>query len=105
VAGAWFLPYAAGLLAGFVTGAGSWRLRVTLAAVTTAAIVGWGVPLGWPALHGQPSAGPARAVAVLTGRPTSPLAGLAASLLVAVVQALTGAWLGRVFSPRRPDLI
>jgi hypothetical protein len=100
--GVWFVPYAAGLVAGFSTGCGGWRLRPSLVAVITTALVGWGVPLGWSASAsgGQPAGASARAIAELTGRPASALITFAVSLLVAVIQAMAGAWLGRVLAPR-----
>ena len=109
-----FLPCAAGLLAGFVTRSGGWRLRPSLIAVIITALAGWGVPLGWslaglaagsatgsgPGSGGQPAGASARAITELTGRPASVAVMFAVSLFVAVIQALAGAWLGRVLAPR-----
>ena len=99
-AGVWFVPYAAGLLAGFVTGSGGWRLRPSLIAVIITALAGWGVPLGWSLAGsaagsgsgsgGQPAGATARAIAELTGRPASVAVMFAVSLFVAVIQALAG---------------
>jgi hypothetical protein len=103
--GMWFLPYAAGVVAGFVTGCGGWRLRPSLLAVIGTALAGWGVPLGW-SLAGftahsgaQPASTSARAITELTGRPAPAAMIFAGSLFVAVIQALVGAWLGRVLAP------
>lgn len=105
VTGVWMLPYLVGLLAGFVTGAGRWRLRPALIAVTVMTLAGWGAPLGWAALHGQRTGGPARAVTAQAGLPVHTVTGWAAAVLVAIAQALAGAWLGRVLAPGRADRI
>ncbi len=99
VAGLWFMPFAAGLAAGLASRIGRWRLRVLLAAAGAMALAGWGIPLWWPALHGQPSGATARVIAALAGLPAYAAAGIIATLLVAVIQALAGAWLGRVLPP------
>jgi hypothetical protein len=103
VAGLWFIPFVIGLLAGFVMRSGGWRLRVTLAAVAVMAAVGWGVPLGWAALHGQPTGATARVIAALAGLPPHAVVGVVVTLLVPVLQGLAGAWLGRALAPRPID--
>jgi hypothetical protein len=103
--GMWLLPYLAGLLAGFATGAGRWRIRPVLIASASMTVVGWGAPLGLAALHGPLTDGPAHAVTAETGLPAHSVAGFAVAMLVAVAQALAGVWLGRVLAPRRPDRI
>jgi hypothetical protein len=100
-AGWWFMPFAAGLLAGLVSRPGEWRLQALLPAVTGLAVAGWGIPLWWPALHGQPSGATARVIAALAGLPAHAWAAITAALLVAIVQALAGSWLGRTLAPRR----
>ncbi|MGA3154068.1 MAG: hypothetical protein ACLPN6_16505 [Streptosporangiaceae bacterium] len=102
-AGLWFVPFIVGLAAGLANWAGCWRLRVALPAVAAMAIIGWGIPLWWPALHGQPSGAAARVIAALAGLPAYAATGIAAALLVAVVQGLVGFWLGRALTPRRAD--
>jgi hypothetical protein len=67
------------------------------------ALVGWGIPLWWPALHGQPSGATARVIAALAGLPAHAVAGIAVTLLVAVLQVLVGAWLGRALNPLPAD--
>ncbi len=101
-AGVWFIPFVIGLLAGIACRLGGWRLRVTLTAVTLMAMIGWSIPLWWAALHGQPVGATARVIAALAGLPAQAAVGIAATLLVAVLQALVGAWLGRTLAPR-PD--
>ena len=102
-AGWWFVPFAVGLLAAITTTIGGWRLRVLLPAVAAMALVGWGIPLWWPALHGQPSGATARVIAALAGLPAHAVAGIAVTLLVAVLQVLVGAWLGRALNPLPAD--
>lgn len=98
--GLWFVPFVVGVMAGLANWAGRWRLRVALPAVAAMAVTGWGIPLCWSALHGQPTGETARVIAALTGLPPYAAAGIAAALLVAVAQALAGFWLGRALSPR-----
>jgi hypothetical protein len=95
-AGLWFAPLAIGLVAGLVNRVAGWRARVLVPAVAAMAVAGWGIPLGWPALHGQPTGGTAR---VIAGLPGSATGGALVTLLVAVAQALAGLWLGRALTP------
>jgi hypothetical protein len=98
--GWWFVPFAAGLAAGLANRIGGWRLRTALPAVALMAVAGWGVPLWWQTLHGQPYGAVAREIAALGGLPGGAAAALALTLLVAVVQAVIGYWLGRALAPR-----
>jgi hypothetical protein len=103
LAGLWWMPFAVGAVTGAVTAAGRWWLRGALLAVVLMALAGWAVPLAWPALHGVPVAGTARVVAALAGLPGGAAAGLALALLVGLIQALAGLWLGRTLARlRRP---
>jgi hypothetical protein len=101
-AGLWFVPFAAGLAAGLVNRFGGWRLRVLLPAAAVMAIGGWGIPLWWPALHGQPYGATARVIAALAGLPGYAAAGFAAALLAGAVQAVVAAWLGSILTARLP---
>jgi hypothetical protein len=100
-AGLWFGPFVVGLLAGLVSRPGGWRMRVAAPVAATMAVAGWGIALWWPALHGQPSGATARVIAALAGLPPHAAAGIALTLLIALAQAVVGAWLGRVLVPRR----
>ncbi|MGO8884290.1 MAG: hypothetical protein ACLPUO_08900 [Streptosporangiaceae bacterium] len=102
VAGWWFMPFIIGLLAGLVTRPGGWRLAAALPAAAAMALAGWGLALWWPALHGQPSGATARVIAALAGLPAYAGVGVAAALLVAVLQMLAGTWLGRALAPHPP---
>ena len=102
-AGLWFLPFVAGLAGGLANRIGRWRMRVLLPAAAVMATAGWGIPLWWAALHGQPTGATARVIAALAGLPASAIAGVAAALLVAVIQALAGTWLGRALTPGPGD--
>jgi hypothetical protein len=99
-AGLWFAPCAIGLAAGLVNRAACWRARVLVPAVAAMAAAGWGIPLWWPALHGQPAGGTTRVIATLASLPGSAIGGVPVTLLVAVLQALAGLWLGRALTPR-----
>lgn len=93
--GAWFVPFAAGLIIGLATRRASWRLRHTVPAVLVMALAGWGLPLLWQAVRGEPIGATARVVAALAGLPPHAVVGVVFTLLVAGLQALAGLWLGR----------
>ncbi|HEY1914455.1 MAG TPA: hypothetical protein VGH27_02665 [Streptosporangiaceae bacterium] len=101
-AGLWFVPFVLGLLAGLTGPRAGWRARRTLLAVTVAAAAGWAAPLWWSALRGWPVGATARVIAALAGLPAYAVTGIAATLLVAVLQGAVGLWLGWVLTPRRP---
>lgn len=101
LAGWWFAPFLAGLAAGLAAGWGRWRLSASLPAVILIAAAGWGAALGWLAAHGLPERAVAREIAALAGLPAHASLTIALTLLVAVIQALAGLWLGRAVTPRR----
>jgi hypothetical protein len=103
-AGLWFAPFAVGLAAGLVSRAGGWRPQVLALAVTVLASAGWGIALGWPALHGQRAGGSAPVIAALAAWPGSALAGVLVTLAAAVLQAVAGLGLGRVLARPRPPI-
>jgi hypothetical protein len=90
--GLWYLPFIAGLGIGFAVRG---RARVVLPAVAVAAMTGWAMPLLWMAGTGAPIATTAVVIAALAGLPGSAALTLAATMLVAAIQALAGGWLGR----------
>jgi hypothetical protein len=94
--GLWFLPFVAGILAGFVP----WRLRSALSLVVLAVCVGWGAALAWPALFGAPAGATARVVAALAGLPPYAGVGVAGTLLIGVLQAVVAVWLARALTHR-----
>lgn len=100
VLGLWFVPFIVGVLAGFAMRLGLWRLRAILVTAAAMAAAGWAVPLGLAARHGEPEGATARVVAALLGLPPHAAVGIAVTLLVGVVQALAGAWLGLALAPR-----
>lgn len=95
--GAWWLPFLGGVAAG------GWSTRVRGVVLPTAAgaVVGWAVPLWVLALRGLPAGATARVIAALAGLPPYAAVTVAVTLLLAALQALTGAWLARAFAPRR----
>jgi hypothetical protein len=100
LAGLWYLPFLAGLAAGLAARFGRLRLRVTLPAVVIVAAAGWGAALAWLALRDKlPEQSVARTIAALGGLPAHAAAGIAVTLLVAVIQAVAGLWLGRALAP------
>jgi hypothetical protein len=102
--GLWFLPFVVGVVAGLADRFGNWGGRIMLPAVAAMAVVGWAIPLCWSALHGEPLAATARVVAALAGLPPYAALAITLTLLVAVIQAAVGLWLGRALTPRRPEL-
>lgn len=103
VAGLWFAPFVVGVAAGVANRFGGWRARVTIPVVALMAAVGWGIELAWMELHGLPAKATAHVIAALLGLPPHAAIGIAVTLLIAVVQALVGLWLGRALTPRRPS--
>jgi hypothetical protein len=99
--GWWFVPFLAGLAVGLIAPRWDWRLRHTVPAVLVMTLVGWGVPLYWPAVvQSQPVGATARVIAALAGLPAYAYTGVLVTLLVAVLQAVVGLWLGRALTPR-----
>jgi len=103
VLGWWFMPFAIGLVAGLLNRIASRRTRVALPAVLAAALVGWGLALGWLGRHGLPFAAVERVIAAVHGFPHSATAGVTVTLLVAAAQVTAGYWLGRALTPRPLD--
>jgi hypothetical protein len=97
----WFMPFVLGLLAGLANKVGGWPARLAVPAVVVMAAIGWGAPLGWAILHGQPYGAVAKETAALGGLPAYPAVGLGETVLVAIVQVVIGYWLGRALTPRQ----
>jgi hypothetical protein len=93
-AGLWFTPFLAGLAAGVAGQRAGWRVRATLPAVVLVAAVGWAAPLWWWTLRGWPVGATARVLAALAGLPPYAVLGITVTLLIAVIQAAVGLWLG-----------
>ncbi|HVB42963.1 MAG TPA: hypothetical protein VNF47_09700 [Streptosporangiaceae bacterium] len=94
-AGLWYLPFAVGLVTGFVMRWGGWRFRVTGPAVLAMSAAGWGLVLWLSALRGLPIGPTAQVIAALLDLPAGAAGTVAVTLLVSVAQGLTGLWLGR----------
>jgi hypothetical protein len=97
--GLWFMPFLAGVAAGIAARAGRWRLRVSVPAVILLAAAGWGAALWWLVLHRLPEGAVAREIAALAGLPPHAPVAIVVTLLVAVIQAVAGLWLGRALAP------
>ena len=63
------------------------------------AAAGWGAALWWLVRGGLPEGAVAREIAALAGLPASSAVAIAVTLLVAVIQAAVGLWLGRALAP------
>jgi hypothetical protein len=103
LAGWWFVPFLAGLAAGLAAGPGQWRLLVSLPATAGFAAAGWGAAFWWQVLHGLPYGAVAVVIAALAGLPPHAWAAVVVTLLVAVIQAIVGLWLGRTLTPRSKE--
>jgi hypothetical protein len=103
--GAWWVPFLAGVAVGVLGGA--WLLpdpvvpRGGVLAALAGGLAGWLVPLWTLALAGQPAGATARAIVALAGLPASAVLAIAVVALLAALQVLAGAWLGRAAVPRR----
>jgi hypothetical protein len=98
-AGWWFMPFCVGLLAGVANHVGRWPTRVALPAVVLMSAAGWVVPLSWSVLRGAPYGAMARITKALLGLPGYAVVGMLLALLIAVVEGMTGYWLGRALTP------
>lgn len=95
VAGWWFVPFVAGVAAGLL----SLRRPRVVPAAALGAVAGWALPLWILALRGYPAGATAHVIAALAGLPPYAAVTVVATLLLAALQALTGAWLVRAFAP------
>ncbi|MFF7338405.1 hypothetical protein ACFZAT_13760 [Streptomyces sp. NPDC008163] len=93
--GAWYLPFVSSALLGIATGGRSVRKRLTALLIVAAGVCGWGAPLLWRSLSGEPLAETARTVGALAGLPPWASLLIGTTLLIALLQSLLGLWLGR----------
>jgi hypothetical protein len=96
--GLWFVPFLIGVAAGLL----SWRHRRVVVVFATGATTGWALTLWILALRGYPVGATARAIAAFAGLPPYAFVTVMATLLIAFLQALVGAWLARALARRRP---
>ena len=95
-AGLWFVPFVAGVAAGVASL--RWRRMVLLA--VTGSVAGYVLPIWIMALRGMPVGATGRVIAGLAGLPPHAAVTVVATLLLAALQALAGAWLARALLPR-----
>jgi hypothetical protein len=101
-AGAWWIPFPAGVMAGFASaGLPGISPRGLVLSAVSGAVVGWAIPLWVLALRGLPAGATARTIAGLAGLPPYAAVTVLVTLLLAALQVLAGAWLARAFAPRR----
>jgi hypothetical protein len=100
--GLWFLPFVAGFVIALMARSG--QAWVVMLASAVVAVAGWSVPLALRAAGGEPVAATAQVVSALAGLPASAASAVGATLLVAVIEAITGASLARAITGlhRRP---
>jgi hypothetical protein len=91
--GLWWLPFVAGVAGGLA--APTRRARWVLSWGVLAVAAGWGTVLWLPALTGEPEGATARAIAALAGLPPYASVGVAATLLIGMLQAVVAVWLAR----------
>jgi hypothetical protein len=101
-AGMWWMPFVAGAVAGLASR--RWPRGSALPAIA-GAVVGWGLPLWILALRGYPVGATARAIAGFAGLPAFAIVTVAATLLLALLQAVVGAWLARALVPGRRQVM
>lgn len=100
----WFLPFLAGLVAGGLPRRHRPGTGVLLLAAALGGAASWSLALLWRLTDGQPLADTARVTAALAGLPPSPAVILTATLILALLQGLCGAWLGTATTAlRRPQ--
>ncbi|WP_371495131.1 hypothetical protein OG871_07190 [Kitasatospora sp. NBC_00374] len=98
-AGLWYAPFAVGVLGGAAGAVRRTRLPARLGLAALSGAAGWALLLGWRALTGQPVGATAETIAALAGLPSSAALAVAATLLVAVLQALAGCAAGWALLP------
>jgi hypothetical protein len=98
--GAWWVPFLAGVAAGILGVTGRFPRGGVLAALA-GAVLGWAVLLWALALAGLPAGATAHVIAALAGLPPYAAVAVAATLLLAALQVLVGAWLARAVTPRK----
>lgn len=98
--GLWFAPF----VVTAATCVARLHSRGVVLAVVAGTIAGWSLPLWIMALAGLPVGATARSIAALAGLPPYAAVSVAATLLLAALQALAGAWLARAIlaATRRP---
>lgn len=92
--GVWFMPFIIGALIGLSAPKAAVSAKMALAAACLAGLTGWVLPLLWLLLHGEPVGATARVVAALAGLPPYAAVVVVATVLIAVLQAAVGTWLG-----------
>jgi hypothetical protein len=98
--GAWWVPFLVGVAAGLLGVTGRFPRGGVLAALA-GAVLGWAVLLWALALAGLPAGATAHVIAALAGLPPYAAVAVAATLLLAALQVLVGAWLARAVTPRK----
>jgi hypothetical protein len=98
--GLWYLPFFAGVVAGVVGKRIRSRFIGSAAVLLLLGPLAWGAVLLVRALAGDTVGGTAHTVAALAGLPPLAATTVVLTLVIALLQAASGAWLGRVLSRR-----
>lgn len=93
-AGLWFVPFLIGIAAGLL----AWRQRHAVLLMAAGVTAGWAVALWIMALRGYPVGATARVIAAIAGLPPYAFVTVTATMLVAFLQVLVGAWLARALT-------
>jgi hypothetical protein len=96
--GLWYLPFFAGAVAGVVGKRIRSRFIKSTAVLLLLGPLAWASVLLVRALTGDTVGGTAHTVAALAGLPPLAASTIVLTLLIALLQAASGAWLGRVLS-------
>jgi hypothetical protein len=93
--GPWFAPFALGVFLGVLGMVRNLRASTALWCGAGAAALGWAVPLVVRAVAGEAVVATARVAGAMIGLPAVGWLFIVVTLLIAVLQAMIGAWLGR----------
>jgi hypothetical protein len=94
ILGLWFIPFIVSVLVGITARWKGGRAMPALALACLMGLGGWALPLVYLANEGRPVGATASIAAALAGLPSLPAIVLGATLLVPVLQACAGLWLG-----------
>jgi hypothetical protein len=98
-AGLWYLPFVAGLLFGLATRYARPGFALSASGVLLLGPLAWGAVLAVLTVEGAAIGATARIAAAIAGLPASAVLMIVLTLLLALLQTVTGLWLGRAVAP------